>query len=185
MRGLFLRFALIASLLVCGLPSAAQRAPELDLQDLKGGHHKLADYKGKVVLLNFWATYCVPCATEMPMLAEMQRRYQDKLVVIAASIDDPLDRNKLQPFLHKHKADNLTLMFGPTLETLYDVGMGEGLPATLFIDANGNVVGKHEGALKRPDVEKKLAEMMGSAAPKSAKSAGKKQGNPAKTSAQK
>lgn len=163
MRGLFLRFALTASMLVAAIPSPAQRTPELDLQDLKGGHHKLSDYKGKVVLLNFWATYCVPCATEMPMLAEMQRRYKDKLVVIAASIDDPLDREKLQPFLHKHKADNLTLMVGPTLEALDEVGMGEGLPATLFIDAGGNVVGKHEGALKRPDLEKRLAQMTGSA----------------------
>jgi thiol-disulfide isomerase/thioredoxin len=164
MRGLFLKVALMASVLgLGGLPSPAlQHAPDIDLQDLKGGHHKLADYEGKVVILNFWATYCVPCATEMPMLAEMQRRYKDKLVVIAASIDDPLDKDKLQPFLHKHKADNLTLMVGPTLDTLYDVGLGQGLPATLFIDAAGNVVAKTEGALKRPELEKRLAQMTGS-----------------------
>jgi thiol-disulfide isomerase/thioredoxin len=165
MRAWFLKIAFLASVFIfSGLPApAAQRAPDLDLQDMKGGHHKLADYKGKVVLLNFWATYCVPCATEMPMLAEMQRRYKDKLVVIAASIDDPLDKDKLQPFLLKHKAGNLTLMVGPTLDTLFDLGLGEGLPATLFIDAEGNVAAKTEGALKRPDLEKRLAQMTGSA----------------------
>jgi hypothetical protein len=84
-------------------------------------------------------------------------------VVIAASIDDPLDKDKLQPFLLKHKAGNLTLMVGPTLDTLFDLGLGEGLPATLFIDAEGNVAAKTEGALKRPDLEKRLAQMTGSA----------------------
>lgn len=137
----------------------ASDVPKLNLQDLKGAHHDLSEYKGKVVLLNFWATWCVPCASEMPLLGEMQRRYKGKLIVIAASIDDPLDRNKLEPFLRKHKAGNLKLMVGPTLDTLSDLGMGDALPDTLFIDAQGNVVGKSAGALKRADLEKRLAEM--------------------------
>ena len=133
--------------------------PNLNLQDLKGAHHDLSEYKGKVVMLNFWATWCVPCASEMPLLGEMQRRYKGKLLVIAASIDDPLDRNKLEPFLRKHKAGNLKLMVGPTLDTLSELGMGDALPDTLFIDAQGNVVAKTAGALKRADLEKRLAEM--------------------------
>jgi thiol-disulfide isomerase/thioredoxin len=176
MRGLFRKAAitLAAFVLAAQASLVAQRAPDLELQDMKGGHHKLADYKGKVVVLNFWATYCVPCATEMPMLAEMQRRYKTKLVVIAASIDDPLDKEKLQPFLHKHKADNLTLMVGPTLDTLFDIGLGEGLPATLFIDVEGNVVAKTEGALKRPELEKRLAQMIASVGQKTPVKASKK-----------
>ncbi|MGH9565014.1 MAG: TlpA family protein disulfide reductase [Candidatus Angelobacter sp.] len=160
MRALFLDLLLVV---LFSTTLVASNAPDLDLQDLNGGHHKLADYKGKVVLLNFWATWCVPCAGEMPLLGEMQNRYKGKVIVIAASIDDPLDRNKLEPFLRKHKAGNLRLMVGPTLDTLSEIGMGEGLPDTLFIDASGNVVAKREGALKRPDLEKRLAEMTGSA----------------------
>jgi thiol-disulfide isomerase/thioredoxin len=137
----------------------ASDVPNLNLQDLKGNHHYLSEYKGKVVLLNFWATWCVPCASEMPLLGEMQRHYKSKLIVIAASIDDPLDRNKLEPFLRKHKAGNLKLMVGPTLDTLSELGMGDALPDTLFIDAQGNVVAKSAGALKRADLEKRLAEM--------------------------
>lgn len=160
MRALLLNLTLLA---LSSTTLVASTLPDLDLQDLKGGHHKLADYKGKVVLLNFWATWCVPCASEMPLLGEMQKQYKGKVVVIAASIDDPLDRNKLEPFLRKHKARNLKLMVGPTLDTLSEIGMGQALPDTLFIDSGGNVVGKSEGVLKRPDLEKRLAEMTGSA----------------------
>jgi len=141
---------------------APQTPWTIDFQDLKGGHHKLADYKGKIVLLNFWATYCVPCAAEMPLLARMQKRYKGKIVVLAASIDDPSDRDKLKAFLKKHQAGNLTLMVGPTLETLSDLKLAS-LPDTLFFDASGKLVGKSVGALKRPDLEKRLAEMTGAA----------------------
>ena len=87
----------------------------MDLLDLKGGHHTLDEYKGKAVMVNFWATYCVPCTTEMPMLGQMQKRYKDKVIVLAVSVDDELDRAKLQPFLHKHQADDLTLLVGPSV----------------------------------------------------------------------
>lgn len=152
---------------------SAQTPISIDLQDLNGGHHKLEDYKGKIVLLNFWATWCVPCAGEMPLLGEMQSRYKDKIVILAASIDDPADKDKLQPFLEKHKAGNLTLMVGPTLDTLSDLQLGS-LPDTMFFDANGKLVSKSVGALKRAYLEHRLAEMTGTPSPKPA-SAGKKQ----------
>ena len=154
--------------------ASAQTPPSLDLQDVSGGHHKLEDYKGKIALLNFWATWCVPCAGEMPLLGEMQSRYKDKIVIIAASIDDPADKDKLQPFLKKHKAGNLTLMVGPTLDTLSDLRLGS-LPDTMFFDANGKLVSKSVGALKRPDLERRLAEMTGTPVSKPVRASGKKQ----------
>jgi thiol-disulfide isomerase/thioredoxin len=162
MASWFAKFSLLFLTSVCAV---AQSAPQLDLQDLKGGHHKLEDYKGKIVLLNFWATWCVPCAAEMPLLGEMQARYKDKMVVLAASIDDPAERDKLAPFLKKHKAGNLTLMVGPTLDTLSDLGMGSALPDTMFFDAEGKLVSKSVGALKRPDLEHRLAQMTGTPEP--------------------
>jgi thiol-disulfide isomerase/thioredoxin len=143
--------------------------PKIDFQDLKGGHHTLDEYKGKAVIVNFWATYCVPCATEMPMLGQMQKHYKDKIIVLAVSVDDELDRAKLQPFLHKHQADDLTLLVGPSVVDLSDWKMGDALPATLFIDADGKVAGKVAGALKRPDLEKRLSEMTGMPAEKATK----------------
>jgi thiol-disulfide isomerase/thioredoxin len=143
--------------------------PNIDFQDLKGGHHTLDEYKGKAVIVNFWATYCVPCATEMPMLGQMQKHYKDKIIVLAVSVDDELDRAKLRPFLHKHQADDLTLLVGPSVVDLSDWKMGDALPATLFIDAEGKVAGKVAGALKRPDLEKRLFEMTEMPAEKPAK----------------
>ena len=168
----------IFSICFAAIQTVAQTPASIDLQDINGSHHKLEDYKGKVVLLNFWATYCVPCAAEMPLLGEMQKRYKDKLVVLAASIDDPVDRPKLKPFLIKHKAGNLTLMVGPTLDTLTDLHLSS-LPDTMFFDINGNLVAKSVGALKRPELEHRLAEMIGSGATKAPQSEPKKSSKPA------
>ncbi|MFI5105334.1 MAG: TlpA family protein disulfide reductase [Terriglobales bacterium] len=157
----FLLKLFAAALAAMALQASAQPLPKLDLQDLQGGHHKLEDYKGKVIVLNFWATYCVPCVVELPLLNEMQRKYKDKIIVLAASLDDELDRDKLQPFLHKHDADDLTLFIGASFETLEDFGLAQVLPGTIFIDAEGKIVGKVEGALKRDDLEHRLAKMTG------------------------
>jgi thiol-disulfide isomerase/thioredoxin len=164
MKSFFLKSLSVATLALATFVHA-QAPPALDLQDLKGGHHKLADYKGKVVVLNFWATYCVPCATEMPLLNEMQKRYKDKIIVLAASLDDELDKDKLQPFLHKHKAGDLTLLMGANFETLENFGLQQVLPGTIFIDADGVIVDKVEGALKRPYLEYRLAHLTGTALP--------------------
>ena len=71
-------------LLTSALMSAQQAAPSLKLHDLKGAQHTLEEYRGKPVLLNFWATWCVPCAAEMPLLNEMQKQYQGKIVFLAS-----------------------------------------------------------------------------------------------------
>lgn len=169
-----LRFAMLFMFLGAACAYTADPVPDLDLQDLNGGHHKLSDYKGRVVVLNFWATWCVPCASEMPLLDQMQKRYGDKIIVLAASIDDESDRDKLQPFLHEHKADDLTLMVGPTLDTLSDFRLGGSLPATVFIDREGNIAAKSEGALKKPELEKRLADMTGTGQSKPVQAQGKK-----------
>ena len=68
----------ISTLFSAQQPSSAQQvAPSLTLHDLKGAQHTLEEYRGKPVLLNFWATWCVPCAAEMPLLNEMQKQYQE------------------------------------------------------------------------------------------------------------
>ena len=84
---------------------AQQAAPALKLHDLKGVPHALEDYRGKPVLLNFWATWCVPCAAEMPLLNEMQKQYQGKMVLIAASIDDEDMKPQVEAFIKKHQGE--------------------------------------------------------------------------------
>jgi thiol-disulfide isomerase/thioredoxin len=162
-----------------------QSTPSLKLHDLKGAPHTLEDYRGKPVLLNFWATWCVPCAAEMPLLNEMQKQYQGRVVFIAASIDDEDVKLQVQAFIKKHQGEALTVMMGATLDTLDDFGVNQGMPGTVFIDAEGKIVDRITGALKRPDLEERLRKLAGEPepAPTPAHKAAKK--NRSKLSAQK
>ena len=141
--------------------SSQQAAPSLKLHDLKGTPHSLEDYRGKPVLLNFWATWCVPCAAEMPLLNEMQKQYQGKVVFVAASIDDEDMKPQVEAFIKKHQGEALTVMMGATLDSLDDFGVNQGMPATVFIDAQGKIVDRITGALKRPDLEQRLRKLAG------------------------
>ena len=151
--------------LISALATAQEAAPSLALRDLKGAPHKLADYRGKPVVLNFWATWCVPCAAEMPLLSEMQKRYQGRVLFIAASIDDDDLKPQIEAFIKKHQGDALTVMMGATLDSLDDFGVNQGMPGTVFIDAEGNIVDRVSGALKRQDLQKRLRKLMGEPEP--------------------
>lgn len=145
--------------------SAQQATPSLKLHDLKGVPHVLEDYRGKPVLLNFWATWCVPCAAEMPLLNEMQKQYQGKVLFIAASIDDEDMKPQIEAFIKKHQGEELTVMMGATLDSLDDFGVNQGMPGTVFIDAEGKIVDRITGALKRPDLERRLRKLVGEPEP--------------------
>ena len=141
--------------------SAQQATPTLKLHDLKGVPHTLEDYRGKPMLLNFWATWCVPCAAEMPLLSEMQKLYHGKVLFIAASIDDEDMKPQIEAFIKKHQGETLTVMMGATLDTLDDFGVNQGMPGTVFIDADGKIVDRITGALKRPELEQRLRKLAG------------------------
>ncbi|HET9364684.1 MAG TPA: TlpA disulfide reductase family protein [Candidatus Angelobacter sp.] len=163
MPALLLRTIAIA---VLGFTFAANSdvAPDLELHDLKGAPHKLADYRGKPVVLNFWATWCVPCATEMPLLDEMQKRYQGRVVFIAASVDFDDLKPSIAAFIKKHHAGDLTVMTGAELGSLHDFGLKDAMPGTVFIDAEGNIVGRASGALKRDELEAQMQKLAGAPA---------------------
>lgn len=157
---------LAAALIGLALSAAAgEAAPSLELHDLKGAAHKLDEYRGKPVVLNFWATWCVPCATEMPLLNEMQTRYQGRILFIAASVDDDDMKLEVESFIKKHKDNALTVMMGATLENLHDFGLDQVMPGTVFIDADGNIVDRLSGALKRAELQARLTKLAGEPAP--------------------
>jgi len=138
---------------------AGEPAPSLELRDLKGAAHRLQDYRGKPVVLNFWATWCVPCATEMPLLNEMQTRYKGKVLFIAASVDDDDMKAAVQSFIKKHKGSALTVMTGASLDSLNDFHLKPVMPGTVFIDSDGNIVDRLSGALKRSELEERLKKL--------------------------
>jgi cytochrome c biogenesis protein CcmG, thiol:disulfide interchange protein DsbE len=155
----------IMFVLLSALARAQEAAPSLELRDLKGVAHKLEEYRGKPVVLNFWATWCVPCAAEMPLLSEMQKRYQGRVLFIAASIDDDDMKPQIEAFIKKHQGEALTVMMGPTLDSLEDFGVKQVMPGTVFIDAEGNIVGRLSGALKRAELQQRLRKLTGDPEP--------------------
>jgi len=168
MRSLLFKSAATAILAFMHSASPVDKAPNLELHDLKGVHHKLEEYRGKPVVLNFWATWCVPCATEMPLLNEIQQRYRGRVIFIAASVDDDDLKTAVQAFVKKHQGTALTVMIGAELDNLHDFGLQQVMPGTVFIDAEGNIVGRASGGLRRPDLESRMKKLAGDPAPKAA-----------------
>lgn len=115
--------------------------PEIKFQDGQGKERTLADWRGKVVLLNLWATWCVPCRKEMPALDRLQQALgSDKFEVVAISVDRK-GIASAQTFLDDTKAGKLAVYVDTTLRTTSQLG-AVGLPATLLIDANGREIGR-------------------------------------------
>jgi thiol-disulfide isomerase/thioredoxin len=115
--------------------------PEAKFLDAEGKERTLADWRGKVVLLNLWATWCLPCRKEMPALDRLQREMgSDRFQVVAVSVD----RTGLagaRKFLDETKAGALTLYADPTARMATTL-RAAGLPATLLIDAQGREIGR-------------------------------------------
>jgi cytochrome c biogenesis protein CcmG/thiol:disulfide interchange protein DsbE len=174
MRRLLANLAAIL-ILGCALSArAGDAAPALQMHDLQGAPHTLEDYRGKPVVLNFWATWCVPCAAEMPLLSEMQQRYKGRVVFIAASIDDDDMKPQIAAFIKKHKGDALTVMMGATLDSLQDFGVAQVMPGSVFIDAEGNIVDRVNGKLERVSLAQQLRKLAGEPGPGPTSKAAKK-----------
>jgi thiol-disulfide isomerase/thioredoxin len=120
-------------------------APKVPFTDAAGRRRTLADFKGKVVVLNLWATWCAPCVAEMPTLAKLQSQSAGKpLVVVPVSLDAPEDRANAQAFLARRPP--LVFYAEPTYELARAFNPSvEGLPTTVLIDASGNVRARLSG----------------------------------------
>jgi len=134
---------------------------QLSLPDTHGNIQDISKYKGKIVVLNFWATWCVQCQHEMPLLGEMQKKYEDKgVIVLAASVDDEKSQPLIQPFAEKNKIP-FPLLVGATSDQMKDFQLGETIPATAFIDAEGHLIARVLGELDKSDLQKRLEWMLG------------------------
>jgi peroxiredoxin len=125
-------------------------APVFELKDLDGKKVSLSDFKGKVILLNFWATWCAPCKAEMPSLENLYRSFREKgLVVIGISVDN--SEKTVQSFV-KEKAITFPILLDKGKEVSFDDYGVIGLPVTFLIDQKGIIVEKVFGE-KRWDSE--------------------------------
>jgi thiol-disulfide isomerase/thioredoxin len=115
--------------------------PQFKFQDAEGRERTLSDWRGKVVLLNLWATWCLPCRKEMPSLDRLQKELgSDKFEVVALSVD----RKGLEAsrkFLDETKVERLALYVDPSARANTELRV-VGLPVTLLIDAQGRELGR-------------------------------------------
>ena len=139
--------------------SAVQAAPlpEIRFTDLSGKPQSLDAYKGKVIVLNFWASWCGPCREELPMLEKLMKEYEGKdVVILAASIDDAKTQPNIARFLEKKKIEKLSILTGATAATLKQFDLGLMVPATIVIDGNGEVVGRILGEAEKRDITSRV-----------------------------
>jgi peroxiredoxin len=135
-----------------------QEAPDFELKDTQGKTHKLSDYRGKVVLLNFWATWCKPCKVELPDVIGLQDDYGvNGLQVLGISVDDN-GAEVLPPFIVKWKI-NYPILLG-TREVGESYGGIAGIPTTFLIDKKGKIVTNFVGARTRQDFESQIKKLL-------------------------
>jgi cytochrome c biogenesis protein CcmG/thiol:disulfide interchange protein DsbE len=138
---------------------AGKPAPlNFTLKDMNGIDVKLESFKGKVIVLNFWATWCGPCRVEIPYLIELQRQYGEDLVVLGVSVDDPAE--KLKPYAEEMKI-NYPLLVGNGRQDFQDAyGPFWGIPVTVFVNREGLIHRKHSGIASKEQFEHEITSLL-------------------------
>ena len=140
-------------------PIVGQAAPGWKLKDLEGKEVSSEQFKGKVVVLDFWATWCLPCVSEIPGYAELQKKYgADGLVIVGVLFRDP----KTAAYVKKFAADkgvNYTIVVGD--DAIADAFGGlEALPTTFLINRAGRIVNQKVGAVPHDEYEKRVLQAL-------------------------
>ena len=136
---------------------------ELTLKDPFGTEQRLSSLKGRIVILNFWATYCIPCRKEMPDLAAIQNEFAALGVqVIGASTDEATDREKVLQFVKETKV-NFPIWMGASAADMIRFGLGSALPGTVIIDREGRVAKVISGVIDKADIRKQIESMLATA----------------------
>ena len=131
--------------------SPGSAAPDFELKSLEGKNVKLSDYRGKAVLLNFWATWCAPCKIEMPWFVELNKKYQAQgLVIVGVAMDDSSE-DEITKFA-KEMGVNYPILLGK--DAVGDAYGGvQFLPSTFYIGRDGKIVKSNFGILGESDIE--------------------------------
>ena len=138
-----------------------QTAPDFTLKDATGKTVRLSDYRGKVVLLNFWATWCGPCKIEIPWFMEFEQKHKDQgFAVLGVSMDDD-GWDAVKPFLERQRINYRVVMGTPEIGELY--GGVESLPTTFLIDREGRIAKVHIGLVGKREYQDDIDRLLGGA----------------------
>ena len=141
-----------------GLRAGAE-APDFLTKDAAGGDLRLSDYRGKVVLLNFWASWCGPCKVEIPWFEEFERRYGGGgFAVIGISMDEG-GWGVVRPYMDANRMEYAVGIGDAALARAY--GGVESIPETLLIDREGRVAARHVGIVSKSDYEGEIVRILG------------------------
>lgn len=138
-----------------------KQAPEFALKDADGKVVKLSDYKGKVVLLNFWATWCGPCKIEIPWFVEFEQNYRDKGFAVLGVAMDEEGWAAVKPFVASHKV-NYRMVIGDDM-TAQKYGGVDSLPTSFLIDREGRTAAVHVGLVSKKDYVNDITQLLGNA----------------------
>ncbi|MCG6913640.1 TlpA family protein disulfide reductase [bacterium BMS3Abin03] len=135
------------------------KAPDFTLYDVDSNQVKLSDYSGKVVILDFWATWCPPCRRGIPDLISIQSEYKDNLVVIGISLDDETTQGDIPSFM-KSFGINYPIVFG-TMDVVTAYGNIEAIPTSFIIDQSGNIIKSYMGLVPKNIIKNEIDSLLG------------------------
>jgi len=138
-------------------PDSRKAAPGFSLNDDKGSAVKLSDYKGKVVLLNFWATWCHGCLQEIPWYMDFANRYKDSgFVVIGVSMNED-GWKSVKPFVEERKLNYPIVIGNEDLANQYGLSS---MPVSVLIDRDGKIADLHSGMVEKDSWEKEIQTLL-------------------------
>lgn len=135
-----------------------EKTPPVALKDLTGKTVSLSDYKGKIVLLNFWATWCAPCKAEIPELIKWQNEYQNAGLQIIGITYPPAGRAAVRRFASRMKINYPVLFGSKKTKALFD--SGETLPFSVVLDEEGNIRERIEGVIFSEEFDEKIKPLL-------------------------